>query len=171
MNYLDRPLNSLLYVLRSALTVGPRVSILLTAIGLFTASPAWAEVWQVNRVLSANTELELENLGTQAETIAQTELERGFAQASVSEVRAMFSGEWAGQVVPLLSLTVTRVQWQKSPRASAWAKRFGGGESLLIANRSPSSRLANSKPVSSVVPSPNPLRDNLTEIESNYYKR
>jgi len=78
---------------------------------------------------------------SQAEAIAQTTLEQQFAQSPPPNAIVLrLMDEYQGQIVPVLTVRVSRVDWQQQPRVNPWATYFGRSPQQLI--HSPPSTLA-----------------------------
>ncbi len=68
----------------------------------------------------------------QAEAVAKTSIEQTFAEnPNLKEVSITVSAEHNGTVVPLLSTTVSRANWQRKPTIQAWSQYFTTAEVLL----------------------------------------
>lgn len=93
---------------------------------------AWAEIRHSYLFLSSYEHQTFESLIQQAAALAKTSIEQEFsANSSVSEVSVIIASERNGQEVPLLISTVSRSDWQKSPRIYQWTHYFSSSEILL----------------------------------------
>lgn len=102
-------------------------------VGLGTSIPAAnAEINQLNFLLTSYNIQDFESLIQQAESIAKTSIEQEFTNnPNLTEISVMILGQRNGQVVPLLSSTVSRSDWQKEPRIYKWSRYFVSSEVLL----------------------------------------
>src|SRR5512136_1234216 len=67
-----------------------------------------------------------------AKTVARAAVQRSFDRdISVSEVSIVVLGENKGAIAPILSLEVSRNQWQSRPAAERWAKYYPTSKTLL----------------------------------------
>lgn len=68
----------------------------------------------------------------QAETAAKTSIEKTFDEnPNIKSVSLSISAEHNGAIVPLLSTTVSRANWQQKPTIQAWSQYFTASEVLL----------------------------------------
>jgi hypothetical protein len=111
------------------------------------APVAQAESHQVNLLLNTQPNETFETLMRQAETIARQSVEQHFADPATTEVSVNVSGEREGQISPLLSVKVSRADWQRSSSVQQWAQYFGGSTTLLgFKRRSPNTEVASLAP-------------------------
>lgn len=72
----------------------------------------------------------------QAERLAQDTIARQFQQQpNLDRVRLVVLGNRHGNVVPILTVVVTRSQWQRRPRLDAWAQYYASGTLLQRPDR------------------------------------
>lgn len=72
------------------------------------------------------------DLVTQAESLAEAEIDRQFNQStSVSEIQVVVLGDRNGEMVPILTTTVSRTQWQENPQVAAWTQYYSNSYALL----------------------------------------
>lgn len=61
------------------------------------------------------------NMLAQAEGLAEDEISRQFSNDSaLAEVEVVVVGNYNGELVPILSVTIAREQWLSRPQVSAW---------------------------------------------------
>lgn len=95
-------------------------------------SAANAETNQLNFILTSYNIQDFESLIQQAESIAKNSIEQEFtSHPNLTEVSVMILGQRNGQIVPLVSSTVSRSNWQKEPRIDKWSRYFVSSEVLL----------------------------------------
>jgi hypothetical protein len=100
------------------------------------ATPAHAENRQIERLLNAQSS-DFATLMQQANAIANDLINQSFADPSTTQVSLKVLGEREGQIAPLLSVNVSRQDWQTRSSVQQWARYFGGSTTLLGFNRSP----------------------------------
>ncbi len=104
---------------------------LLIELGTF-APPVWAEIKHNHLFLSSYEHQTFESLMQQAESLAKTSIEQGFAESpNLTEMSVIIVGERNGQEVPLLISKVSRSDWQKDPNIHQWTHYFNSSEVLL----------------------------------------
>lgn len=129
--------------------------------GIASAQSAQAQGKQMNYILSSEGVRTFEGLVQQAESVADQSIRRGFAEdASLSSVSVKVMGERDGAIAPVLSVTVTRTDWQNHPTIQAWAHYFRNSTSLLGFNR-----LQKSQPSGEAL---NENTGGLSDNDSNY---
>jgi hypothetical protein len=71
-------------------------------------------------------------LAAQAESLIRDALNRQFSQRSnLSTVQVDVVGDRHGELIPLLTVTVSRAQWQANPQVSAWGRYYSASYTLL----------------------------------------
>ncbi|KAM3096757.1 hypothetical protein ACKFKF_21840 [Phormidesmis sp. 146-12] len=100
------------------------------------AAPARAESRQIERLLNAESG-DFATLMKQADTIATDLINQSFADPTTTKVSLKVLGEREGQIAPLLSVSVSRQDWQTRSSVQQWARYFGGSTTLLGFDRSP----------------------------------
>ncbi|PPS42709.1 hypothetical protein [Chroococcidiopsis sp. TS-821] len=95
------------------------------------AAPAVAEMKRIEYTLRSQPNQTFTTLMQEAEAMAATLVEQGFAEDNVTEVAVNILGERHGQQVPLLSSKVTRADWQKQPGIQQWTRYFRTSAVLL----------------------------------------
>jgi hypothetical protein len=101
---------------------------LLLVIGgslLVSPQPTLAAPLQLSYTLDSYGFSSFQTLIAQAESTAAAAVEQAFlGDPTATEVMVMVLGERNGQVVPLLSTTVSRTQWQQEPSVRAWTTYY-----------------------------------------------
>ena len=120
---------------------------ILSSLGVL-APPVWAQTRQIDFTPSSDNQtagtrqidftLRAESNQTftalmqQAEVLAKSLIERGFAESpSITELSVNILGERNGQEVPLLFSRVSRFNWQKQPSIRQWTRYLGTSAELL----------------------------------------
>ncbi|NJN85149.1 MAG: hypothetical protein HC881_00955 [Leptolyngbyaceae cyanobacterium SL_7_1] len=138
--------------------------------GRAIAQPAVAQN-QLHITLDAQPSSDFRSLIQQAELAAQGLVQQAFAATPTdSVVSVMVLGDYNGQVAPLLMVTVSRDQWQRSPALSEWTRYFRDS-AVLLGYVAPTQRLQPVVP--SVAPVPlaySPMPPWLSDIEPNFYQ-
>ena len=127
------------------------------------SSPALAELRSRSYIITISQEEDISNAKSQAESIVQTEFSSGFSDPRVTEMRVGVSGEWAGQILPILQRQMTRKGWLKNPKGSVLSGSFWDSQRLLDRRSKDSS--ARARPPIVNPPSPIPT----SEREDNFY--
>ncbi len=104
---------------------------LLLSCLLGVATPAQAEVRELTSTLGGEGQPSYQEFLQQAERQAEQLIQQGFAESAVTQVSVKVLGERDGTVAPLLSLTVSRANWQQQPQVQTWATYFRGATVLL----------------------------------------
>ncbi|MEA5464106.1 hypothetical protein [Leptothoe sp. PORK10 BA2] len=66
-----------------------------------------------------------DDLVSQAESMATQAIDQHFnADPSLTEIEVVVLGSRNGDVIPILTTTVARTQWQENPQVSAWTKYY-----------------------------------------------
>jgi len=93
--------------------------------------PALANPPNLTLELPIYTLTEQRDLVAQAERMAQAAIAREFQQKpALSMVQVVVLGNRHGNLVPILTVSVTRSQWQQNPRVSAWTQYYASGRLL-----------------------------------------
>ena len=93
-------------------------SSLFLGMAIVGSLPALAELRSRSYIITIAREEEISTAKSQAESIVQTEFSSGFLDPRVTEMRVGVSGEWAGQILPLVQRQITRESWLKNPRGT-----------------------------------------------------
>ena len=93
--------------------------------------PALANPPSLTLELPIYTLTEQRDLVAQAERMAQAAIAREFQQKpALSMVQVVVLGNRHGNLVPILTVSVTRSQWQQNPRVNAWTQYYASGRLL-----------------------------------------
>ena len=99
---------------------------------------------QIDFTLRAESNQTFTALMQQAEVLAKSLVERGFAESpSITELSVNILGERNGQEVPLLFSRVSRSNWQKQPSIRQWT-RYLGSSAVLLGFKKPQVQQSNS---------------------------
>lgn len=94
--------------------------------------PARAEAESIVVDMSVYGQVEYGDFFRRAEAMAGDEISRQFSQnPNLSEVQVVVVGDRDGEIVPILTTTVSRAQWQETPRVSAWTEYYNASHALL----------------------------------------
>jgi hypothetical protein len=87
---------------------------------------------RVNLLINAETSSDFAPLIQRAEQLAEQAVNQTLnQQPALTEVWVQVGAERNGQSVPLLSIRVTRSEWQKTPSIRAQSRYFSAAEKLL----------------------------------------
>jgi hypothetical protein len=111
-----------------------------------------------------------ESLIGKAEMLAQETANQAFRDANTTEIIINISGEQAGQIAPILFLSITRENWQRQPSIQLWAKYPGGVKRLLGFDRPVSWEQPMAIVTKASNTASNQIRDGMTEREANFYR-
>ncbi len=93
---------------------------------------AQADTARLNLSLDRQPNETYESLVRRAEAVATAATQARFGQDSgVEDVSVTVAAQNQGQIVPVLSLQVSRSQWYGSPYTKPWAKYFANAKALL----------------------------------------
>ncbi len=91
-----------------------------------------SEISQINFTLSSESSQTFVGLIQQAESLATSLINRGFAESpGITEISVSILGERNGQEVPLLFSRVSRSDWQRQPGIQQWTRYFNTSAVLL----------------------------------------
>ncbi|KAM3096968.1 hypothetical protein ACKFKG_09785 [Phormidesmis sp. 146-35] len=107
------------------------LAFLLVGLGLGGARSVSARVVQTDLTLEAEMSPSFAALMQQAEQLAEKSVSQAFKQADVTEVLMRLSGDRSGESVPLLTVKVTRSDWQKDSRLRSHARYYSIAARLL----------------------------------------
>jgi hypothetical protein len=112
-------------------------------------------------ILNGDGEQTFQALIVQAETIAQVMINQGFAtHSAATEIEVNILAERSGQVMPILTVTLSRDRWQNQPTLQTSTRYLANSAALLGFERSTVS-------IQTVAIRVDPVE--LTENEPNYY--
>ena len=146
--------NLLIFWIRLSLFLGMAVA---------GSSPALAELRSRSYVITILQEEDISNAKSQAESIVQAEFSTGFSDPRVTEIRVGVSGEWAGQILPLVQRQMTREGWLKNPRGPILNGLFWNSRRLLDGRSNGDSPRTRPPIVNPSSPTP------ASEREDNFY--
>lgn len=96
-------------------------------------SIASAELIERSFFLNLDGSQSLESLLDQAQDLAKIAIEEEYANNyQTSEISIIVSGEYQGQIVPLLHSKVSRSQWQSDSRIYRWTRYFVTSSGMLL---------------------------------------
>ena len=125
--------------------VAKKIRIIHSGVWLLLAIPLWltteAIAPQIVQAYTARVDLLIDRLPEEsyetvlrrAESAARAATQRSFDQdILVTEVSVILSAQNQGAIAPILSLEVSRPQWQKSPDPQSWTTYFKTARFLLL---------------------------------------
>lgn len=72
------------------------------------------------------------SLTAQAELLVSSAIERQFKQnPGLSTIQVVVTGDRNGEIIPILTTTASRAQWQAKPQVKAWTKYYSASYALL----------------------------------------
>lgn len=139
----------------------------LISLGSFTVLsmtiPASAQTQPIELRLNSQNQ-NFQTLLQQAETAAKKSIEQTFAEnPNIMSVSLSISAEHNGAIVPLLSTTVSRANWQQKPTIQAWSQYFTASEVLLRFRTTQATTTAVS------VTNFNPVAASMSDKDPNFY--
>lgn len=94
--------------------------------------PVRADAESIVVDMSVYGQVEYGDFFSRAEAMANDEVSRQFSQnPDLSEIQVVVVGDRDGEIVPILTTTVSRAQWQKTPRVSVWTQYYNASYALL----------------------------------------
>lgn len=100
--------------------------------------PAWAETREMIVDMPVYGQSVSNDLVTQAELLAEDTISQQFRQdPDLTAIRVVIVGDRNGEVIPILTTTVTRSQWQEEPQVSSWAGYYSASYALLQRHNEP----------------------------------
>ncbi|HEY9881391.1 MAG TPA: hypothetical protein V6D29_23240 [Leptolyngbyaceae cyanobacterium] len=82
--------------------------------------------------MPVNEQVISNSLVEQAEQLAVSTINQQFSQnSSLSEIKVMVMGNRYGEVIPVLTTSVSRTQWQAMPQISAWTQYYSASYALF----------------------------------------
>lgn len=110
----------------------PQILLFSVTVSLSLAISARAETKQLNLTFSSQENQSFQTLVQEAEALAKKSIQQTFqSNPEVTDFTVNVMGEHYGQLVPLLSVTVTQTNWQKNPKVQPWTKYFSSDAQLL----------------------------------------
>ena len=96
-------------------------------------SIASAELIERSFFLNLDGSQSFESLLDQAQELAKIAIEEEFVgNPQTTEISIIVSGEYQGQIVPLLHSKVSRSQWQSDSRIYRWSRYFVTSSGMLL---------------------------------------
>ncbi|MBW4489381.1 MAG: hypothetical protein KME12_16455 [Trichocoleus desertorum ATA4-8-CV12] len=72
------------------------------------------------------------DLTTRAESLVSNAINDQFGQnPGLSTIQVVVTGDRHGEIIPILTTTVSRTQWQENPQVNAWTKYYSASQALL----------------------------------------
>ncbi|NJO72329.1 MAG: hypothetical protein HC833_00240 [Leptolyngbyaceae cyanobacterium RM1_406_9] len=94
--------------------------------------PARAEDERIVIDMPVNGQVIHNALIAQAESLLGEAIDRQFSQnANLSTLQVDVVGDRHGEMIPVLTVTVSRTQWQANPQVSAWSRYYNASYALL----------------------------------------
>lgn len=114
--------------------------------------PARAEAERIIIEMTIYGQTVSSEITAQAESMVNDSINRHFSQsASLPEVEVVVLGDRYGEIVPILTTSVSRGQWRDNPRVSVWTRYYSASYALLERhNEEPESTAVASNPNRSV---------------------
>ena len=133
-----------------------------------TESYAWAETGYFTLSIANSGKETYESLIREAETTTQAAITQGFAQnANLTEIQMTVLGEHNGQVVPIMTSTVSRSDWRDTSEIRQWTQYFQFSYALLGLGDSQQAGVrdgSNAEPVVTSYHSPSAFEDPIDEL-------
>jgi hypothetical protein len=109
------------------------VTVLAVSILPFKLGPVFAQSGEVVLDLPINTQfISTTDLISQAESLVRRSINENFLQdPNLSSIQVMVMASRNGEVVPILTTTVSRSEWQQTPQVNAWTTYYGAAIALL----------------------------------------
>lgn len=94
--------------------------------------PAWAEDERIVIDMPVYGQVDHSELVTQAESLLAEAINRQFSQdPALSTLQVDVVSDRNGEMIPILTVTVSRAQWQANPQVSAWSQYYRASYALL----------------------------------------
>lgn len=110
-------------------------TITTTILVLFFAGgyqPARAQTDSITIEIPVDGQVPYHDLMNQAEFLSTNAISREFSRDnSLMAVEIVVLGNRLGEIIPILSTTVSRNQWQENPQASAWSQYYNASYALF----------------------------------------
>ncbi|MDP5017511.1 MAG: hypothetical protein NWQ43_09460 [Dolichospermum sp.] len=144
--------------------VSKKIRIIHSGFWLLLAVPLWltteviapqivqAYTARVDLLIERLPEESYENVLRRAEAAARATTQRSFDQdILVTEVSVIISAQNQGAIAPILSLEVSRPQWQQRPDPQLWTNYFKTSRFLLLFDK----QITTTQPAATTTPAPN----------------
>ncbi|XHX78285.1 MAG: hypothetical protein RBJ76_28305 [Stenomitos frigidus ULC029] len=97
-----------------------------------SSQPVSAEIKGIVIEIPVYGQTAASNLTTQAELLVDSAIKRQFQQnPSLSTIEVVVVSDRHGEIIPILTTTASRTQWQANPQVKAWTKYYGASYALL----------------------------------------
>ncbi|MBD2055811.1 hypothetical protein H6F88_07235 [Oculatella sp. FACHB-28] len=94
--------------------------------------PAQAEDERIVIDMPVDRQVDHSELVAQAESLLGEAISRQFSQnPDLSTLQVDVVGDRNGEMIPILTVTVSRAQWQANPQVSAWSRYYRASYALL----------------------------------------
>lgn len=93
---------------------------------------AYAQTESITLDLPVDGQVTYRNLIAQAELMVSNTINRQFTQnPGLSTIQVVVVGDRHGEVIPVLTTTVSRAQWQENSQVNAWTQYYRASYALL----------------------------------------
>ncbi len=94
--------------------------------------PAYAETESVVIDMPVYGQIRYGDLIRQAESLAHDAIGAQFSQnPEISTLQVVVTGDHHGEIIPILTATVSRAQWQENSQVSDWSRYYSSSYALL----------------------------------------
>lgn len=95
--------------------------------------PVWAETENAIVIdMPISGQSVSNDLITQAELLAANTISQQFSQnPSLSEIKVVVTGNRYGEIIPVLTTSVSRTQWQTTPQVDVWTQYYSASYTLF----------------------------------------
>lgn len=113
------------FITSSKLLLGCFTVVALLSAGEFSQSALASSDGPVLLEMPIYSRISSDDLISQAESRVSQEIDRRFNfDPGLAEIEVVVLGSRNGDVIPVLTTTVSRTQWQENPQVSAWTKYY-----------------------------------------------
>lgn len=121
-------------MMRRFLTAAAVACVVCWTDGLFRSAPARSENVVVQMPIYG--QISSRDFTSQVEQLAAAAITQQFNQnPNAASVQVVMLGDRNGEIIPILTATITRTQWQTAPRVNVWSQYYRAAYALL--QRSP----------------------------------
>jgi hypothetical protein len=119
-------------ILTNLLILASCTSVHWLATAIYTPKPVVAQTASINLPIARYQQEPFESFLRRVETLAAKTIHNRFGNdASVSELKMVVFGQSAGEIVPVMSVKVSRSAWKASPYIERWATYYPDSKILL----------------------------------------
>lgn len=94
--------------------------------------PARAQTDSITLEIPVDGQVPYHDLMNQAEFLSTNAISREFSRDnSLMTIEVVVLGNRLGEIIPILSTTVSRNQWQETPQASTWSQYYNASYALF----------------------------------------